>query len=130
MTRKKTTPAAAAKPTPKTKTTQTMPAQTESPDTPVGPTPAPAAEPGPETKTSQKLSALEAAAQVLSETGQPMTCKDLIAAMAARGYWSSPAGKTPQATLYAALAREIATKGTSSRFRKAGPGRFARAGVS
>jgi hypothetical protein len=32
-----------------------------------------------------------------------MTCPELIAAMAAQGYWTSPAGKTPQATLHTAV---------------------------
>jgi hypothetical protein len=40
---------------------------------------------------------------VLAETGQPMTCPELIGVMAAQGYWSSPGGKTPQATLYTAV---------------------------
>jgi hypothetical protein len=47
--------------------------------------------------------------------------------MAAQGYWTSPAGKTPAATLYAALVREIVTKQDHARFRKTGPGRFAHA---
>jgi hypothetical protein len=72
-----------------------------------------------------KLSALAAAAKVLAETGQAMTCKELIAAMAARGYWTSPAGKTPESTLYAALAREINVKKDQARFRKSGRGTFA-----
>src|SRR5262249_42720142 len=55
-----------------------------------------------------KLSALDAAAQVLDETGQAMNCKELIEAMAAKGYWKSPAGKTPWSTLYASLIKEIA----------------------
>jgi hypothetical protein len=71
-----------------------------------------------------KLSALAAAARVLAETGQAMTCKELIAAMATRGYWSSPAGKTPEATLYAALTREIKVKKDQARFRKSGRGTF------
>ena len=71
-----------------------------------------------------KLSALDAAARVLSESGQAMTCPELIAAMAARGYWTSPAGKTPQATLHAALTREIKTKKDQSRFRKTERGKF------
>jgi hypothetical protein len=45
--------------------------------------------------------------------------------MAAQGYWSSPGGQTPHATLYSAIAQEIATKAQASRFRKAGPGQFA-----
>jgi hypothetical protein len=47
--------------------------------------------------------------------------------MAEKGYWTSPAGKTPAATLYAGLVKEIRTKGEKSRFRKTGPGRFVRA---
>jgi len=44
---------------------------------------------------AKKLSALDAAAQVLAETGQPLSCKEMIEAMAQKGYWSSPGGKTP-----------------------------------
>jgi hypothetical protein len=45
--------------------------------------------------------------------------------MAAKGYWTSPAGKTPAATLYAAIVREIRTKKDQARFRRTVPGRFA-----
>jgi HB1, ASXL, restriction endonuclease HTH domain len=72
----------------------------------------------------KKLSALDAAARVLAETGAPMGCKELIGAMAGKGYWMSPGGKTPAGTLYSAIAREIAMKGDQARFTKAGPGRF------
>ena len=54
-----------------------------------------------------------------------MSCPELIEQMAAKGYWSSPKGKTPSSTLYAAIAREVKLKGTASRFIKTGPGRFA-----
>ena len=70
-------------------------------------------------------SALDAAARVLRESGKPMTCPELIEHMAAKGYWTSPKGKTPASTLYAAIAREVKLKGTASRFIKTGPGRFA-----
>jgi HB1/ASXL restriction endonuclease-like protein with HTH domain len=73
---------------------------------------------------SKPLSALAAAARVLSENGQPMTCPELIQAMAAKGYWTSPAGKTPAATLAAAIAREIKVKKDQSRFRKTDRGKF------
>ncbi len=79
-----------------------------------------------EAAEAKKLSALDAAAQVLAETGQPMSCKELIEAMAAKGYWSSPGGKTPASTLYSAITKEIATKGKESRFKKTDRGRFAR----
>jgi hypothetical protein len=93
--------------------------------------------PKPEPKTSKKsrgqrkaegekrMSCLDAAAKLLTETGQPMTCQELIEKMAAKGYWTSPAGKTPAATLYAALTREIQTKKDQARFRKSGRGTFA-----
>jgi hypothetical protein len=74
----------------------------------------------------QKLSALDAAAKVLGETGKAMNCQELIEAMAAKGYWKSPAGKTPSATLYASIIKEIASKGKESRFQKTDRGRFAR----
>jgi len=74
----------------------------------------------------KKLSALDAAAQVLTEAGQPMACKEMIEAMATKGYWSSPGGKTPASTLYSAITKEIATKGKESRFQKTDRGRFAR----
>jgi hypothetical protein len=72
-----------------------------------------------------KLSAIDAAAKVLAETQQSMTCQAMIDAMAERGYWTSPAGRTPQATLYAAIARQISTKGADSRFVKVERGKFA-----
>jgi hypothetical protein len=69
-------------------------------------------------------SALDAAARLLSEAGQPMTCPELIQAMASKGYWTSPAGKTPAGTLHAAIAREIKLKKEQSRFRKTERGKF------
>jgi hypothetical protein len=75
--------------------------------------------------TQKKASALDAAARVLGEEGQAMTCKELIAAMAAKGYWSSPGGKTPEATLYSAVLRELQAKGEQARFVKAERGKFA-----
>src|SRR5262249_53375132 len=90
----------------------------------------PAAKKAPQKKknadvSAKKLSALAAAACVLGETKQPMSCPELIAAMADRGYWTSPHGKTPAATLSAAMQREIVVKKNQARFQKTGPGRFA-----
>ena len=76
-------------------------------------------------KEGKRRTALDAAARVLTESGQAMSCGALIAAMAAKGYWTSPAGKTPSSTLYAAIAREIKTKGGAARFRKSERGKFA-----
>jgi hypothetical protein len=76
---------------------------------------------------TKRTSALDAAAQVLKAEGKPMTCKAMIAAMAEQGLWTSPNGKTPQATLYSAILREIrkaVETGTVSRFRKTDRGQF------
>jgi hypothetical protein len=75
-------------------------------------------------KADGKLGCLDAAAKVLGEKKEPMTTKEMIEAMAAKGYWSSPNGQTPAATLYSAILREIKTKGKESRFKKADRGLF------
>lgn len=74
---------------------------------------------------AKKLSALDAAAQVLAASKEPMNTKQMIDAMAAKGLWSSPGGKTPHATLYSAILRELATKGKEARFKKVDRGHFA-----
>jgi hypothetical protein len=75
------------------------------------------------TKT-KKTSALDAAARVLGEAGTPMNCQQMIATMAAKGYWHSPGGKTPSATLYSAILRELKTRKNEARFRKTERGKF------
>jgi len=72
----------------------------------------------------KKLSAIDAAAQVLAASKQPMNCKELIEAMAAKKLWTSPGGKTPHQTLYSAILREVANKGKDARFKKAERGKF------
>jgi len=72
-----------------------------------------------------KMSALDAAAKVLAEKKEPMTSKEMIEAMTAKGYWTSPGGKTPHATLYSAILRELQVKGKDARFKKTERGRFA-----
>jgi hypothetical protein len=76
-----------------------------------------------------KMSCIDAAAKVLTEKGEPMNCKEMIEAMAAKGYWTTPGGKTPHATLYSSIAREIRDKGKESRFKKADRGKFASTGA-
>jgi hypothetical protein len=71
-----------------------------------------------------KLSALDAAAKVLQEAGQPMNCQEMINAMAAKGYWTSPAGKTPASTLYSSILRELKSKAKQPRFQKTARGQF------
>jgi hypothetical protein len=73
---------------------------------------------------AKKLSCLDAAARVLAEADEPLNAKQMIDAITAKGYWSSPGGKTPHATLYSAILREISTKGNDARFRKTERGKF------
>jgi hypothetical protein len=75
-------------------------------------------------KAERKLSCLDAAAKVLGESKEPMNTKEMIEAMGAKGYWTSPGGKTPSATLYSAILRELG-KGKDSRFKKTERGKFA-----
>jgi hypothetical protein len=74
--------------------------------------------------SDSKLSCIDAAAKVLSQTKEPMTTKAMIEAMAAKKLWTSPGGKTPAATLYSAILREISAKGKEARFKKADRGLF------
>ena len=73
----------------------------------------------------KRVSALDAAAQILAKADKPMNSRDLITAMSEQGLWSSPKGKTPHATLYAAMIREINEKGKGARFAKVDRGMFA-----
>ena len=81
----------------------------------------------PKEPKEKRMSGLDAAAKVLQERGEPMSAKEMIEAAEAAGYWKSPGGKTPHATLYSAIIREINIKGAEARFRKTDRGRFARA---
>ncbi len=69
------------------------------------------------------LSGLDAAAKVLAGAGKPMRCAEIVERVLARGLWKS-GGKTPGATMNAAMIREIRDKGKQSRFRKAARGLF------
>lgn len=71
----------------------------------------------------KKLSCVTAAIKILTESTEPLNAKEIIDAMVAKGYWTSPGGKTPHATLYSAILRDLA-KGDTSRFVKSERGRF------
>lgn len=78
----------------------------------------------PKGERPRKMSALDAAAKVLSESKEPMNAKDMIAEMEKQGLWKSPGGKTPHATIYAAIIREIGRKKREARFVKTERGLF------
>jgi hypothetical protein len=81
-------------------------------------------------RTTEKMSAIDAAAKVLGEAGESMNCQEMIKAMGEKGYWTSPGGKTPHATLYSAILREIQNKGNDARFKKMERGKFGLGKVS
>ncbi len=72
---------------------------------------------------AKKLSQMNAAEKVLAELKEPMTCKAIVEVMAKKKLWSSPAGKTPEATLYSAILRDL-QKGKDARFKKVDRGLF------
>jgi hypothetical protein len=71
----------------------------------------------------ERLSLLNGALAVLKGSGQPMNAKAMVEAILAKGMWSTK-GKTPAATLYAAILREIQKKGDGARFVKTERGKF------
>jgi hypothetical protein len=76
--------------------------------------------------TAEKMrrpSGLDAAVAVLAEAGRPMNTKEMVERMLATGLWKT-GGKTPAATIYAAIIREITVKGDQARFRKVERGQF------
>ena len=80
-----------------------------------------AKEPAP---TKGSLSQLDAAVKVLGEASGSLTTKEMVEAMTAKNYWTSPGGKTPHATLYSAILRELQNKGDAARFVKTDRGHF------
>ena len=69
----------------------------------------------------KRMGGLDVAAQLLLAAAKPMSCKELVEDMLARKLWSTT-GKTPVATIYAAIIRDIAANGMESRFRKTARG--------
>jgi len=93
---------------------------------PKGKTAKAAGEPKPRKKAERKdgtMSGLDAAAKVLADAGEPLNCKTIVERAIEKGYWKT-GGKTPAATVYAAILREIQKKGDASRFAKADRGMF------
>jgi hypothetical protein len=77
-------------------------------------------------KPHKKLSGLDAAAKVLTESKEPLNSTTIAEKAIAAGWKTN--GATPHATLYAAMIREIATKGRESRFKKTERGMFTATG--
>jgi len=77
----------------------------------------------PTTHKPKRISGLDLAAKVLAEAKEPLQAKAIAERAIAAGWQTT--GKTPHATLYAAMIREIAKKGKDSRFVKTDRGLFA-----
>jgi len=75
-------------------------------------------------KSPTRLSSLAAAALVLQQAAEPLSCAEIVERMLTKQLWTTQ-GQTPAATIYAVLLREIQTKGKTSRFARVGPGKFA-----
>lgn len=96
------------------------------------PSPAPSTKGGknkapkqPKPERQKRVSALATAAIVLAESGTSMSAKSMVETAAAKGLWQTRSGKTPEASVYAAIIREIAAKGSEARFVKVDRGLFA-----
>ncbi len=79
---------------------------------------------GAKKQADKNLSALDAAAKVLHDAKKSLTTKEMVDAMKTKKLWTSPGGKTPHATLYSAILREINAKGNEARFKKTERGKF------
>lgn len=77
-------------------------------------------------RSGGQMSGLDAAAKVLADANEPLDTKTMVERMLAQGIWKS-SGKTPSATIYSAIIREIAEKKEGARFRKVERGLFAAA---
>ena len=75
----------------------------------------------------RKMGLVSAAIQILKDAANtPMGVKEMVEQVTAKGLWSpARGGKTPAATLYAAIFREIKQKGEASRFIQPDRGKFA-----
>lgn len=80
----------------------------------------------PAPRKGKRPSGLDLAAKVLADASEPLAAKTIAERVIAAGWQTS--GKTPHATLYAAMMREIQSKGTEARFVKLERGRFSAKG--
>lgn len=74
---------------------------------------------------AKRPSGLDLAAKLLADSTGPLNAKAIADGVIAAGWVTN--GKTPDATLYAAMLREITTKGAASRFKRVDRGLFAAA---
>jgi hypothetical protein len=78
----------------------------------------------PAAERARRKGILDIAAETLARSKKPMGAKEIVERAIEQGLWTTK-GKTPSATLYAAVIREIAAKGKDARFKKVDRGLFA-----
>ena len=71
----------------------------------------------------KKMGCLNSAIYVLEQAGEPLTCTQIMERILQQKLWTTT-GRTPAATLYSAVIREIQRKGDDSRFALADRGMF------
>ncbi|MCB9846709.1 MAG: winged helix-turn-helix domain-containing protein [Phycisphaeraceae bacterium] len=76
----------------------------------------------PKERKPKRVSGLDLAAKILADADEPLNAKTIAERAIAAGWKTS--GKTPEATLYAAIIREIAKKGKDARFARHDRGLF------
>lgn len=77
----------------------------------------------PKPNQPKRSSGLDVAVEVLAKAEGPLNAKTIAERVIAAGWKTS--GLTPAATLHSAIQREIAKKGSTSRFKKVDRGQFA-----
>ncbi|MEM7577504.1 MAG: winged helix-turn-helix domain-containing protein [Planctomycetota bacterium] len=78
-----------------------------------------------DTPQEKRLSLIDAAVRVLGDAKEPLGCKQMVERIVERDLWSPRSGgKTPHATLYSAILRDIQKHGDDARFTKVDRGQF------
>jgi restriction system protein len=70
------------------------------------------------------MNAIDAAEKVLAEAGTPLSYRAITTRVLEADLWQTK-GRTPEATIHAQLAVDIANQGAASRFQRTAPGVFA-----
>ena len=88
--------------------------------------------PAPECTTAprkeKKLSLMDAAVEVLKQSGEPMNTREMVKAATDSGLWIPTDCKTPEQTLYGSIFREMKTKENPRIIKSTVKGKFEYAG--
>ena len=90
------------------------------------PNPAPECTPAP--RKEKNLSLMDAAVEVLKQSGEPMNTREMVKAATDSGLWIPTDCKTPEQTLYGSIFREMKIKENPRILKSAVKGKFEYAG--